>query len=181
MIQLMPLTCDTSWHVLETCDEHIIEEICRFRVSVWREQGQLASHAFPNGQWRDPIDDQSTHWLIRDSQGSCAAAGRLSMHGSLAEVHQAQEYLRFGLHLPGPVAAPDRVVVASFARESGLGRQILDLQDAAAQALGASHAVRQASPRMVQLLQHRGWQALGPASPDDRFPGVEFQVVVKKF
>jgi hypothetical protein len=167
--------------VLESCDEHFIAEICRFRVSVWREEGQLASHAFPNGQWRDSVDDRSTHWLIRDFRGCCAAAGRLSMHRSLAEVYQADEYLRFGLQLPGPVAAPDRVVVARFARAYGLGRQILDLQDAAAQARGALHAVRQASPRMAQLLEHRGWQVLGPASPDDRFPGVEFQVVVKEY
>jgi GNAT superfamily N-acetyltransferase len=178
---LMLRTCAPAWHVLETCDEHVIAEICRFRVSVWREEGQLASHAFPNGQWRDPVDGQSTHWLIRDFRGCCAAAGRLSMHRSLEEVHQAEEYLRFGLQLPGSVAAPDRVVVARFARASGLGRQILDLQDAAAQAAGASHAVRQASPRMAQLLEHRGWQVLGRASPDDRFSGVEFQVVVKEF
>ena len=177
----MPPTCTTAWHVLETRDERVVAEICRFRVSVWREEGQLALHAFPNGQWRDPIDDESTHWLIRDSRGRCAAAGRLSMHAALAEVHQAEEYLRFDLKLPGPVAAPDRVVVAGFARASGLGRQILDLQDAAAQARGASHAVRQASPRMAQLLEHRGWRVLGPASPDDRFPGVEFLVVLKTF
>jgi hypothetical protein len=176
-----PPICTPCWHVLETCDEQVIGEICRFRVSVWREEGQLASYAFPDGQWRDPVDDRSIHWLIRDFRGCCAAAGRLSMHRSLAEVHQAEEYLRFGLHLPAPVAAPDRVVVARFARVSGLGRQILDLQDAASQALGASHAVRQASPRMAQLLEHRGWQVLGRASPDDRFPGVEFQVVVKSF
>jgi len=177
----MPLTCATSWHVLETCDQQVIAEICRFRVSVWREEGQLASHAFPNGQWRDPVDDQSSHWVIRDFRGCLAAAGRLSMHHSLAEVHQGEEYLRFVLELPGPVAAPDRVVVARFARACDLGRLILNLQDAAAQARGASHAVRQASPRMVQLLKHRGWRVLGPASPDDRFPGVEFQVVVKEF
>jgi hypothetical protein len=177
----MPQTCDSSWQVIETCDERVIAEICRFRVSVWREEGQLAAHAFSNGQWRDPVDDRATHWLIRDVRGRCAAAGRLSMHDSLAEVHQADEYLRFGLQLPGPVAAPDRVVVAGFARASGLGRQILDLQDSAACARGASHAVRQASPRMAQLLEHRGWRVLGPASPDDRFPGVEFQVVIKRF
>ena len=55
------------------------------------------------------------------------------------------------------------------------------LQDAAAQVRGASHAVRQASPRMAELLQHRGWRTLGPASPDPRFPDVDFQVVLKEF
>ena len=177
----MLLPCTESWHVLQTRDANVIEEICRFRVRVWREAGQLASHAFPGGLWRDAADAQATHWLIRNSTGRCAAAGRLTMHESLADVYQSQEYLRFGLDLTGPIAAPDRVVVAGFARGSGLGRQILDLQDSAAEARGATHAVRQASPRMTELLEHRGWRKLGAASPDARFPGVEFQVVMKEF
>ena len=103
------------------------------------------------------------------------------MHDSLAEVHQSHEYLRFGLDLTGPIAAPDRVVVARFAQGHGLGRQLLDLQDTAALSRGATHAVRQASPRMVQLLTNRGWEALGPATADPRFPGIEFLVVLKRF
>ena len=169
-----------SWQVLETADAALIEEICRFRVRVWRQEGQLSSEAFGSGTWRDSVDDGALHWLIRDSRGRLAAAGRLSVHESLEDVHQAEEYLRFELALPGPIAAPDRVVVARFARKAGLGRRILDLQDAAAVARGASHAVRQASPRMVELLKHRGWQVLGPASSDERFPGVAFTAVIKE-
>ena len=38
------------------------------------------------------------------------------------------------------------------------------------------YAVRQASPTMVRLLLRRGWQVVGPASDDPRFPGISFQV-----
>ena len=176
-----PRQASAAWEVVETSDQRLIDEICRFRVEVWREEGQLSADAFPTGRWRDAIDDHATHWLIRTSDGSSAAAGRLSIHPSLHEVHQCEEYLRFDLGLSGPIAAPDRVVVAPFARANGLGKWILDLQDAASIARGATHAVRQASPRMVQLLKPRGWRVLGPASPDPRFPGVEFQVVIKTF
>ena len=168
------------FHVVETTDKTLIDEICRFRVRVC-EEGQLSSEAFRIGVWRDHCDDDAIHWLIRDSDRRLAAAGRLNICASLDDVHQAEEYLRFGLKLPGPIAAPDRVVVARHARGKGLGRQILDLQDAAAEARDVSHAVRQASPRMIELLKHRGWRLLGPASHDDRFPGVDFQVVVKEF
>ena len=169
------------YHVVQTSNPDVITEICRFRVSVWREEHQLAYGAFPAGEWRDECDDSALHWLLRDSRQRLAAAGRLTMHDSLAEVDQCHEYSRFELDLAGPVAAPDRVVVARFARGHGLGRQLLDLQDAAAHARGAAYAVRQASPRMAQLLANRGWEVLGPASADPRFPDVDFLATLKRF
>ena len=56
-----------------------------------------------------------------------------------------------------------------------------NVQDEAARKQGARYAVRQASPRMLQLLQQRGWRILGRSAPDDRFPGVAFQTVIKYF
>ena len=165
----------------EVFDTSVVREICRFRARVWRQIGQLAENAFSPEGWYDPIDSDCRHWVIRDGRGKIVAAGRLSVHPSLDEVHQADEYRRYGLDLPGPIAAPDRVVVCPSTQGCGLGRQILDVQDHAARMAGARHAVRQASPRLIQLLQHRGWQIHGPASPDERFPGVEFQVATKVF
>ena len=163
----------------ETCDPQEIAEICWFRARVWRAIGQLADGIFAPEGWRDPIDRHCRHWLIRSADGQIVAAGRLSLHATLDEVHQSEEYQRYGLRLEGPIAAPDRVVVCPSAQGSGLGRLILDVQDEAAQQCGARHAVRQASPSMVRLLRHRGWEILGPASPDERFPGVQFSVAVK--
>lgn len=166
---------------LEINDPAEIAEICRFRAQVWRGTGQLAADAFSAEGWRDPIDSTCRHWAIRGRDGAIAAAGRLSVHATLDEVHQAEEYRRYGLDCDGPVAAPDRVVVAKAVQGYGLGWQILDVQDEAARQMGALHAVRQASPGMVRLITRRGWQILGPASPDARFPGVTFQVAVKSF
>jgi GNAT superfamily N-acetyltransferase len=170
-----------AWRPLPVAGALGIEEICRFRVAVWRGEGNLRVDAFPDGQWRDPIDNLARHWLIRDPQGRPAAAGRLSVHAELSDVHEHEEYARWGIDLPGPVANPDRTVVARFARGRGLGRLILDVQDEAAREQGARYAVRQASPRMLQLLQQRGWRILGRSAPDDRFPGVAFQTVIKYF
>lgn len=163
----------------EVTDPDAIAEICRFRARVWAETGHLAQAAFGPEGWRDPIDSHCQQWVIRAADGTLVAAGRLSVHARLEDVHQAEEYRRYGLELEGPVAAPDRVVVASSVQGCGLGRQILDIQDATARQRGARWAVRQASPGMVRLLCQRGWQIVGPASADPRFPGMDFQVAVK--
>ncbi|OHB78906.1 MAG: hypothetical protein A2V98_01655 [Planctomycetes bacterium RBG_16_64_12] len=165
---------------LEVDDPAVVDEICRFRVLVWRESGGIAPGAFSDGEWRDPIDSGSRHWVIRHRDGSLIGAGRLSIHATLSEVHQADEYFRYGLDLQGPIAAPSGVVVSASFRSLGLGRLLLDVQERAARDEGARYAVRQASPRMVRLLEHRGWRIVGPASLDPRFPGVEFQVAILK-
>jgi hypothetical protein len=69
-------------------------------------------------------------------------------------------------------------VVCPSAQGFGLARLILDVQEEAARLSGARFAVRQASPRMVKLLRQRGWEILGPASEDARFPQVAFQVAI---
>ena len=162
-------------------DEATIAEICKFRATVWEQTGQLVPNGFSEQGWRDPIDASCMHWIIRDISRRLVAAGRLSLHERLDQVHESHEYVKYGFAASGCVAAPDRVVVCPSAQGRGLGRQILDLQDQAAIAAGATCAVRQASPGMVKLIQRRGWHVLGPASPDERFPGVEFCVAIKRF
>jgi hypothetical protein len=158
-----------------------ILEICRFRARVWDQTGKLAPGAFGTDGWLDPIDFDCRHWAIRDERGALVAAGRLSLHWALADVHEAEEYSRYGLVAEGPVAAPGCVVVCPSVQGSGLGGAIVDVQDNTAQELGAHCAVRQASPGMVRLIRQRGWSVLGPASPDARFPGVTFQVAARIF
>lgn len=156
-----------------------IAEICRFRVAVWAATGKLDASAFGPEGWRDPIDDDACHWIIRHESGSLAAAGRITLHSRLDQVHQANEYLRYGLQFSGPVAAPDRVVVEPRFQGHGLGAQIVDLQDKFAQTMNARVAVRQASETMVRLIVRRGWSLVGPATSDPRFPGASFTVAYR--
>jgi GNAT superfamily N-acetyltransferase len=163
---------------LEVTDAETIDQICRLRAPVWEATGQAAAAAFPDGGWRDPFDADCAHWIIRDHRRQLVAAARVTVHDRLEDVPGAEEYLRYGLRLPGPIAAPARVVVLGEAQGGGLARRLLDAQDAFARRAGARHAVRQASPAMVRLLVHRAWRILGPATPDPRFTGVRFQVAV---
>ena len=163
---------------VEVTDAATLEAISRLRVVVWRETGSLAPGAFPDGVWWDPIDAHARHWVFR-RDGEVVAAGRLSIHPRLEEVWQAEEYLAAELDLEGPVAAPDRVVVARSAQGRGLASRLVEVQDAAAVEAGARHAVRQASPAMQRLVGERGWRGVGPASIDPRFPGVPFQIMTR--
>lgn len=158
-------------------DTPTLDAIYRLRAAVWRETGDIAQAAFADGRWSDEHDPASLHWVVRDGDELVAAA-RLSVHERLADVPEAEEYAAVGLELEGRIAAPARVVVAAAARRHGLAWQLLDTQDAAARAERCAFAVRQSSPAMSRLLRRRGWQDRGLARPDERFPGVRFEVMV---
>lgn len=166
--------------IQEVADADTISQICRFRVSVWRATGALASSAFPDEQWRDAADDHATHWVARRSDGAMVGAARLAIYHRLDELQESGEYIRHGLSFDGSIAAPDRVVVSAEAAGQGVGGALVDQQEDAWQRTSAVAAVRQASPRMCQLIAKRGWELVGPAKRDTRFPGVDFMVAVKR-
>lgn len=171
-----------AFTTFEVNDQAALDQIYRLRVEVWRAvPNALAEHAFPDGQWSDVYDASSKHWAIADAKGEIVAAARLSLHRSLTEILEPFQYTRYGIAPVGLIAAPDRVVVSPAFQRHGLAARLLDLQDAAADQAGASCALRQASPSMCRLLVKRGWELMGPAQTDERFPGIEFTVAIKKF
>ena len=81
---------------IQIADPQAIAEICRLRVRVWSQTGSLAEDAFPDGQWRDAIDDICKHWCIRRC-GEIVAAARWSLHASLQELPECEQYMRYNL------------------------------------------------------------------------------------
>jgi predicted GNAT family N-acyltransferase len=163
-------------------DTATLKQIYRLRVEVWRTSTSgLAEGAFPDGVWTDAHDAIARHWAIFDNKDRIVAAARLAFHDSLSKIVEPFQYERYGLAPQGLIAAPDRVVVGHAAQRQGLASRLLDLQDAAAVQAGATCALRQASPSMCRLLVKRGWDLLGPAISDPRFPGLDFTVAVKHF
>lgn len=179
--QRMTNITDNQIELTGASDHVEIEEVCRFRAAVWMATDGVDPAAFPCGSWRDPIDDVAQHWVCRDARGTLLAACRLTIHDRLEEIVERHEYQRYGIKVLGAIAAPDRVVVAPAAQGQGLASRLLDMQHAAARAAGAACALRQASPRMVRLLERRGWRLHGPAGIDRRFPGVPFEVASYTF
>jgi GNAT superfamily N-acetyltransferase len=176
----MDVQSRTDLAPVQVDDPRQIDEICRFRLQVWQATGGVAQNAFPGGVWRDNYDDLAVHWMVRDEEGRLIAAARLLLHERIEDAIEAFQYARFGIHWQGIIAAPDHVVVCPSAQGRGIAAMLLAAQDKMAQADGATFAVRQASPRMVQLLVRRGWRLHGAALPDLRFPGVSFTVATKE-
>ena len=161
-------------------DPRTIDAICRFRAAVWIRTGLTRAGAFPDGRWRDRYEEASRHWAIRYG-GEIVAAARLSLHERLEEVPEADEYLAAGLRLEGPAAAPARVVVARPWRRHGLAARLIQAQDRAAAEAGAAFGVTQSAPAMRRVRERHGWRRAAPAAPDDRFPAVAFEVMVRGY
>lgn len=157
------------------------EAIFRFRADIWRASEGVATNAFPSGAWKDRHDENAFHWVITNGLNQIVASARLSLHPTLSEVVEPFQYERYGIQPNGLIAAPDRVAVCPSARRQGLAEQLLDAQDQLAIERGAVIALRQASPSMCKLIVKRGWELVGPASVDPRFPGIEFTVATKHF
>jgi hypothetical protein len=160
-------------------DRSTIDEICRFRVRVWAASGCLAADAFPNGIWRDALEDICTHLAII-SDAEILAAGRWSLHESLEQMPDAEQYARSGLRLEGLIASPERIVVSPSLRPLNLAWRLMDAFDDLSRAAGARYSVGQASPAMARILARLGRRVVGPADPDPRFPGVQFQIVARE-
>ena len=161
-------------------DPDRIAEICRFRVRVWLSSGHAVPNTFPHGTWRDEWDDTCKHLaIIRDEE--IMASARWSLHDSLEQVPEAEQYVRLGLRLEGPIAVAERIAVSPSVPYLGLAWRLLDALDELSRSAGARHAIGQASPAMVRILERRGRRVVGPAAPDPRFPGIPFQIVVRSY
>jgi GNAT superfamily N-acetyltransferase len=159
-------------------DRDSLTRIFHLRRHVWESTGTLSKNGCPKGSWRDPYDEVATHWVIRDDVGRILAAARQTIHSRWDDFPAAEDYSEYVLDLPGPIAHPARMVVCPSAQGQGLASQLIDLQEAAAERAHCRYALRQASPSLVRLLVRRGWEILGPAPVDPRFPDVEFQVTL---
>ena len=158
-------------------DAPTLEAIYRLRLAVWSEAGTVSEAAFPDGRWYDEEDAVAIQWAFRAGDDVVAAA-RLSVHEQLADVPDADEYAAVGLRLEGRIAVPARFVVARRACGHGLTAVLRETWIADARAAGSRFAVCQASPEMRRIALGRGWYEVGPARPDERFPGVEFVIMV---
>jgi hypothetical protein len=81
-------------------------EIYRLRADVWSMTNGMCSSAFPDGVWRDPVDEDARHWIITDSSDYIVAAARLSLHETLDEVTEPFQYQRYGVGRRRAAATP---------------------------------------------------------------------------
>jgi len=162
---------------LRISDPAMIDRICRFRVEIWRRTGLVADWAFPDGTWRDALDDVAEHYAYFDGD-ALVCSTRVSMFATMDEMPDADHYRALGLQLRGPILMPERLVVAPEWRRTGLPAQIGDFCLRRARELGANLILTEASPRTVPFLLRRGRRHLGPGPFDPRFPEVRFELIL---
>ena len=158
------------------CPAERLPELYALRATVWLAEGAYPG-AFPKGTWSDHHDSFRRHWIVLNDDGRVVAGASLAIYEHLRQIDEPEAYEKYALATEGPVAAPARVVVHPANRASGIAQRLLDVQDDAARAAGATLAVRQASPVMRRLLERRGWHHHGPGPEDPRFPRTEFSVM----
>ncbi len=166
-------------------DHGSLRRIAKFRADTWRSTLAADGHTFHSSEIGDAWDEEAMHWVVlksppNDSEPRIVASARLIVANSLQEIPESEQYIGRGLpNLEGPIAAPDRVVVAPVYQGRGLAARLLEVQETTAQSLHAKWAVRQASPSMVRRLATRDWSLVGPADADAKFPGVVFTIAYK--
>lgn len=148
--------------VVETDDHDLLAQVYRLRVEAWRAR----TSAFPEMEyWSDAFDRVGRHWVVIDDQRPVAAA-RLTVHGLLADVPNAEVYS--GLlpaDLPGPIGVLTRLVVARSHAGRGLSGRLDSVRIDAARRAGCRHLIGETFsglPRIDQMVR-AGFEVLGPA------------------
>lgn len=136
----------------------IIRDIGKLRASVWFEEGHLSPCVCPNGVWLDELDEldsRGNHWAAFDGNRIVAAA-RLTLHHSLEDMPQSDEFSPYDLEIGLPYAFMSRLVVEKAYRGRGLARRLDGLRLREAALKGAKAVLVLATPCRVKTLQKQG-------------------------
>jgi GNAT superfamily N-acetyltransferase len=102
-------------------DEALLGQIGRLRVEAWETETSKASEM---KSWIDDFHRVAQHCVVF-REGVPVAAARLSIHGSLAEVPDAESYAGVFAQAPeGSIASFNRLVVHPSARGAGLSKRL---------------------------------------------------------
>jgi len=141
-----------------------LEEIYALRVAAW----QARVESFPEiGRWTDAEDARAAHWAIRDG-GCIVAAARLSIHGSLADVPNAEIFDGvFPGKMEGPIASLNRLVVAPSHGGKGFSAALDRIRISHAKVQGCRHAIGEtyAGTKRIAQLCDLGFKVAGTARP----------------
>ena len=162
---------------VEVSGDEAVERIARFRYAVWAASGLMDPTAFPDGRWRDDLDDQARH-LVLEAEGRLVGAARYTQWERMDDMPEGAYYRSIGLDLDGPIGLPQRVVVTPEARRRGLSMKLADGLLHLGIEMAARYILAEASAGAVRMMLKRGRRHVGPAPYDARFPGVRFQIML---
>ena len=121
-----------------TGDAALLAAVYRLRMLAWRTQVALPEAMT---EWTDGFDAVARHWAFLH-QGQPVAAGRVSVHGALADIPDAETYEGvFTTPPPAPIASLNRLIVHPDWRGLGLPRVLDAVRVQAAEQMGAQCVV----------------------------------------
>ena len=150
-------------------DEDLLEKIGALRVEAWKSEAPSAAEM---GTWVDAFDETARHWAVFD-HGVLLASARLTTHGSLAEVPDAEAYLGMFREPPAaPVASLNRLVVHPSARGQGLSKRLDLVRLEAAENLGCQSVILSTASGTYRVRQLIGWgfELIGTGAPFQKPP-----------
>eukprot|EP01119_Soliformovum_irregulare_P006942 TRINITY_DN19352_c0_g1_i1.p1 TRINITY_DN19352_c0_g1~~TRINITY_DN19352_c0_g1_i1.p1 ORF type:complete len:193 (-),score=29.88 TRINITY_DN19352_c0_g1_i1:14-547(-) len=161
-------------------EEKIMEEIGRFRMKVWKQEGKVAEELFKDGIWLDHLDPIAKHWILRDGEGAIVASCRMTIHQTLKENPDGYLWIEKGRPLPEPVANISKLVVDAKMRGRGIASRMNQLRIKLAKELGCRSINVTASDANSRLLiSKHGFvdtsiRVIFPNRPTIEFQGLEF-------
>jgi len=150
-------------------DEDLLEKIGALRVQAWKTEAPSAAGM---GTWLDEFDRAARHWAVFDN-GILLASARLTTHGGLAEVPDAESYQGMFREPPAaPVASLNRLVVHPSARGQGLSKRLDLVRLEAAENLGCRSVILSTASGSHRVRQLMGWgfELIGYGAPFQKPP-----------
>ena len=150
-------------------DEDLLEKIGALRVEAWKAEAPSAAGM---GTWLDEFDRSARHWAVFD-HGILLASARLTTHGSLAEVPDAESYPGVFREPPAaPIGSLNRLVVHPSARGQGLSKRLDLIRLEAAENLGCRSVILSTASGSHRVRQLIGWgfEWIGHGAPFQKPP-----------
>lgn len=157
-----------------------LARIARFRVEVWQSYGILAEGWYEDGLCLEPEDQHAIH-IIYQIEGRLCGAVRYNDYPSLEECPLASSYREAGIALEGPVAIPERLVVAREFSGQSIWAALSDRLLQIGQQRQARYMISECSEPIARAVKKRGRHSLGTAPADPRFPGSQFEWMLTDF
>jgi GNAT superfamily N-acetyltransferase len=150
-------------------DWAMIERINELRLRVYRDNIPQAKDLT---SMIDDFDQIARHWAVL-KDGQLAASARLSVHATLEDVPDPENYENvFPEHPPSPIASFNRLVIDPSVRGTGISSQLDLIRLEAAEAMGCRCAVgaTSAGERRVTQMLRAGFVAVGIGNRDLHSP-----------
>lgn len=159
----------------------LLHGIQTIRFDVWNHDLPATGQLFPEGVWREDVDEISYHWAVLDQEEHLVATARLTLCDGVADLLDPDWYSEMTLVPPGPIALLSRQVVEKSHRRYGLATFLLNDQIRYARELKANSVVLRAVGKRADYFKQAGFELVQAPKVGTPMSLVEFAAFVLHF